>query len=323
MEKQLSQSEIDALFRAARGGASTSAQAEASVVERWDLHQAGLMSKDQLHSINQLHESFARNLTGAMSGVLREKFEVALVAVEQLTYRDLLARFADVTYYSTFRLVPGDARGVLHLDLSLALPIVDVLLGGTGILPEATREITEIEESVLESIGNVVCHELQVVANLLNMQAEFERCVPATQMLRIMPPEERTLTLTFDATMVNSKGMLNVIFPSVFSSALMRKLRAELVYERARGPALSQAGIGKQLLKSRVLLELATPKIPVRLMELLSLKPGAILGLHRDADEPALLGMRGREWWSARAVSSRNLRAAQLVQHLPQEEAQP
>ncbi len=323
MEKQLSQGEIDALFRAARGSATAPAQAEAAVVEPWDLHQAGLMGKDQLHSISQLHESFARNLTSAVSGVLREKFEVALVAVEQLRYRDLLARFADVTYYSTFRLMPGDARGVLHLDLSLALPIVDVLLGGAGDTPEVSREATEIEENVLESVGFVICHELQIVTELLNMQVEFERCVPAAQMLRVMPPEERTLTLTFDATMTNSKGMLNVIFPSVVSSALMRKLRAELVFERARVPAVSQEGIGRQLLKSKVLLELTTPETSVQLMDLLSLKPGTILSLNRNADEPALLRMRDREWWSARPVSSRNLRAAQLVQHLPQEEAQP
>jgi flagellar motor switch protein FliM len=96
-----------------------------------------------------------------------------------------------------------------------------------------------------------------------------------------------------------------------------------MVYERARGPAVSQEGIGKQLLKSKVFLELATPGIPVRLMDLLSLQPGTILGLHRNADEPALVRMRGREWWSARPVSSRTMRAAQLLQHLPQEEAQP
>jgi flagellar motor switch protein FliM len=85
---------------------------------------------------------------------------------------------------------------------------------------------------------------------------------------------------------------------------------------------VSQQSIGKQLLKSKVLLELATPQIPVRMIDLLGLHSGAILGLHRNAEEPALLRMRGHEWWSARPVSSRNTRAAQLMQPVPQEEAQ-
>ena len=294
--------------------------ANGALVEPWDLRQAGLMGKEQLHSINQLHESFARNLTIAAGGYLREKFEVALVAVEQLAYRDLLARFADVTYYSTFRLTPGDARGILHLDLSLVFPVVDLLLGGTGAMPQVTHEVTEIEESVLESFGHVICHELGLVSEPLGMQVEFERRQPAAQTLRIMPPEEKTLTLTFDVTMTDSKGMLNIAFPSVVSSALIRKLRSEMVYERARGPAVSQESIGKRLLKSEVMLELATPAIPVRLSELLTLTAGGVLPLLRKAEEPALLRMRNRQWWTARPVSNRNRRAAQLLQSLEDKE---
>ncbi len=119
--------------------------------------------KEQLHSISQLHESFARNLTSAAGAYLRDKFEVALVAVEQLAYRDFLARFSDVTYYGTFRLPPGEASGILHLDLSLAFPVVDLLLGGLGQMPKAKREVTDIEENVLEGVGEVICRELQLV----------------------------------------------------------------------------------------------------------------------------------------------------------------
>ena len=95
MEKVLTQKEIDALFRAAHGESTSAADdGRAVLVEAWDLHQAGLLGKEQLHSISQMHESFARNLTSAVGGYLRDKFEVALVAVEQLAYRDFLARFS-------------------------------------------------------------------------------------------------------------------------------------------------------------------------------------------------------------------------------------
>jgi flagellar motor switch protein FliM len=323
MEKVLSQGEIDALFRAARGDATANEEAGAgTLVESWDLHQAGLLGKEQLHSVSQLHESFARNLTSAIGGYLRDTFEVALVAVEQLAYRDFLARFSDTTYYSTFRLPPNQASGVLQMDLSLAFPIVDLLLGGQGQMPPTTREVTDIEESVLEGICQGICSELQVVWQPLGLQVEFERRQPVSQMLRIMPPQEKTLALTFEVTMTDSKGMLNIAFPSVVSSALMRRLRAELVYQRARGPAVSQESIGKRLLDSVAEMELATPAIPVRLMELLTMQPGAVLPLRRHIEEPAMLRMRGHDCWLARPVGSRNRRAAQLLQYLPQPEAE-
>ncbi len=321
MEKVLSQGEIDALFRAAQGGAAGAAAERSALIEPWDLHQAGLLGKEQLHSISQLHESFARNLTSAVSGYLRDKFEVALVAVEQLAYRDFLARFSDVTYYSTFRLPPADASGILHIDLSLAFPVVDLLLGGLGQMPKSTREVTDIEESVLQGIGEVICHELQLVWEPLGLQVEFERRQSGAQMLRIMPPTEKTLTLTFDVTMTDSRGMLNIAFPSVVSSALLRKLGTDLVYQRARGAAVNQESLRQRLLGSAVEMELTTPAIPIRLTDLLSLQVGRVLGLRRRIDQPAALRVRGRDCWLARPVSSgNNSRAAQLLEYIVQSE---
>ena len=325
MEKLLSQGEIDALFQAARGDSAGGDSALSAVVEPWDVHQAGLLDKEQLHSISQLHDSFARNLTSAIGGYLQDKFEVALVAVEQLAYRDFLARFADTTYYSTFRLPPNDASGILHIDLSLAFPIVDLLLGGSGQMPQVNREISEIEANVLEGVGYVVCHELQLVWQPLGLQVEFERHQASAEMLRIMPPQEKTLTLTFDVTMTESKGMLNIAFPSVVSSALIRKLKAEMAYQRARGVAVKQESIGKCLLKSKVKLELATPAIAMPLMELLEMQVGTVLRLERPIEEPAMLRIKGRDCWLARPVGSQNRRAAQVLQPAanPEEEGRP
>ena len=322
MEKVLSQGEIDALFRAAHGGGEAEQPGGGAQVESWDLHQAGLLGKEQLHSVSQLHESFARDLTSSVGGYLRDQFDVALVAVEQLAYRDFLARFADTTYCATFRLPPNQASGILQMDLTLAFPLVDLLLGGLGQMPPAAREVTDIEESVLEGIGQAICGELQVVWQPLGFQVEFERRQPVAQMLRILPPLEKTLTLTFEVTMSDSKGMLNIAFPSVVSSALMRRLRSELVYERARGPAVKQESIGQRLLDSAAQMELATPAIPVRLMELLAMQAGSVLPLRRHIEEPAMLRMKGRDCWLARPVSSRNCRAAQVLEYLPQPEAE-
>jgi len=321
MEKVLSQAEIDALFRAAQGGSTAPEDAPGSVVEPWDLQHSAALGKEQLHSLNQLYETFARNLGGTIAGYLSDKFEVALVAVEQLTYRDFLARSPEVTYYGSFRLSPGDGRGILHMDLSLAFAAIDLLLGGSGMMPQVAREVTEIEESLLQGIGHLACQELRTVLTPLGLEVEFERRQTALQMPRIMPPQEKTLTLTFEVSMAESKGTLNIVFPSIVSSALMRKMRAELVYERAQGPAVHQEGIGRRLLESTVDVVLATAPIAARVPELLALRPGAILVLRHHVEEPALVRIGDCDCWSARPVNSCNRRAAHLLQeHYPAQE---
>ena len=320
MEKVLSQAEIDALFRAAQGEPG----GRDGVGRRVLWSKAGTcgiracLGKEQLHSLNQLYESFARNLTSAVGIHLGDKFEVALVAMEQLTYRDFLARSAEATYDATFRLPPGDGRGILQLDLGLVFPVVDLLLGGPGTRPSAMREVTEIEEALLEGIGQVICQELRAGLLPLSLEVAFEQRQPAAQMPRIMSPQEKTLALTFEVSMNVSKGTLNIIFPSAVSSGLIRSLRTELVYERAHGPAVHQKGIGRQLLESKVRVELATPMIAVRIPQLLALQPGAVVNLRYPIEDVSLLKIKGQACWSARPVDSRNHRAAQLLQPVPQ-----
>jgi len=320
MEKVLSQAEIDELFRAARGGTASNEEAGGVRVERWDLHQAGTLRQEQLNSISQLHESFARNLTTSVGGYLRDKFEVALVAVEQLAYRDFLARISDATYYASFHLLPGDASGILQVDLSLAFPIVDLLLGGPGGLPQGAREVSEIEEMLMEGVAQAICHELDLVWRPLGLQVTFEQRQPVSQMLRLMPAQEKTLTMTFEATMTGSQGMLNIAFPAVVSSALLRKLATELVYQRPRGPAVHQESILRRLLDSTVEMQLGTPLMPVKLTDLLGMQAGCVLPLRLHIEEPARLRLKGRDCWLARPVRAASCRAAQLLEPVAQPE---
>jgi len=322
MEKLLSQAEIDAMFRAAQqDSAAQQPLRPSAMVESWDVRQAGQIGKEQLNSLKQINESFARNLSSSAAGHLHDKFDVALVAIEQLTYRDVLSRSPEMSYYATFLLPPGEARGVLHLDLGVALPAVDLLLGGPGAIPATLRELTEIEQKLLESITRVICQELRAVLLPLGTEAEFERWQAISQMPRIMPPEERTLTLTFDVTMTRSRGVLDIVLPSAISSGLMRSLRTEPLFQRTHGPAQRQASIGRRLLNATVAVELGTPGIAVAVAKLLELRPGAVLRLSRRIDEPGVVRIGSRVCWSARPVSSSNLRAAHLLEEIaPAEE---
>jgi flagellar motor switch protein FliM len=326
MEKVLSQTEIDAMFRAAQEGCTGQEKSRPrAMVESWDVRQSGQIGKEQLNSLKQINETFARNLSSAAAGRLHDQFEVALVAIEQLTYRDVLSRSPEVSYYATFLLPPGEARGILQLDLGVAFPVVDLLLGGAGTAAAAVREVTEIEEKLLESMANVICQELRVVLLPLESEAQFERRQPVAQMPRIMPPEERTLTLTFDIGMAQARGVLNIVLPSAISSALMRSLRTEPLFQRTHGPAEHQGSIGQRLLNATVAVELDTPEIPVSVAQLLVLCPGAVLPLRRRIDEAGVVRIRGRACWSAQPVSSSNFRAAHLLEEIGpgEEEAVP
>jgi flagellar motor switch protein FliM len=155
MEKVLNQQQIDDMVRAARSGTAT-AGAIGPVVQPWDIRQAGQIGSEQLRAINQLHENFARTLTTAIGGYLRIVFDCSLVSAEHLTYREFLQAVPEKSYLASCDLAPVGAVAVLQLDLTIAFPIIDVMLGGEGKSSEATRELTEIEEQVLEGVIRIM-----------------------------------------------------------------------------------------------------------------------------------------------------------------------
>lgn len=317
MDKILNQEEIDALFRAARGEKGKDSSRSQSVTPA-NFRHASQITRDQVRSVSMLHETFARNLTHSLGAYLRIIFEVNLVSVEQLSYAEFLQRIPDISYVASVALLPVGAAAAVQIDLPLAFPIIDLLLGGQGKAETQIRDITEIEEQILESVVKVIARELQITWQpLLDLEFAFDQRQPLTQILRLMPPNEKILSLSFEIRMPEVRGNLNVVFPAVVSNALLRKLSESWVYQRRQGAADARPYLQEQLLKSRFHLELSLPASGISIGQLLQLEPGHVLMLQQRADQPAVLSVAGRQMFAAFPVRSGNRRAAQIERQIP------
>src|SRR3569833_3883218 len=161
MEKTLKQDEIDELFRAARASSPEQAVAPGneSTAVAYNFGRAGQISKEQLRAISMLNDLFARNLTHNLAAWLRCRFQVNLVSAEQIPFSEFLMRIPEISYVTSVRLEPLGALSVLQLDLALAPPMIDLLLGGEG-KQGPLRELTDIEEAILGSVVEIICREL-------------------------------------------------------------------------------------------------------------------------------------------------------------------
>ena len=312
MEKVLNQEEIDDMVRAARSGTATAGSA-GPVVQAWDVRQAGQIGREQLRAINQLHELFARNLTTSVGGYLRIAFDCSLVSAEHLTYREFLQRVPEKTYLASIELAPIGAAAVLQLDLAIVFPIIDVMLGGEGKSTEITRDITEIEEQVLEGVIRIVCRALQTSWQAISLQFNFGARQQILQTQRLMPPDEKNLCLSFEIKMSETRGTLNLAVPAVVSNALLRKIAADFSYQRPRGPIEARLQIQKKLVNCLFPIELSMPGLLVPLQDLTDLAPGRLLLFSKDASGPAVLMLGDVRLCSATPVRVGARRAARVL----------
>jgi flagellar motor switch protein FliM len=315
MEKILTQEEIDALFRAAQGRVAEKPKPVA--VERTltacNFRQSARISKEQLRSVSQLHELFARNLTHSLGAYLRLAFEVNLVSAEQLNYGEFLQRIPEVTYLVSMTIRPMGISAAIEIDLPLAFPIIDVLLGGPGRAEATVREITEIEEQILESVVKIIGRELESTWHpVLEVQFAFDSRLRQADISRLMPPSEKILSLSFEIRMPEARGMLNIALPAAVANALLRKLTAQASYRKQRGTNDSTSQMLKRLDHCIFPVQLVLPEQRVCVSRILSLEKGDILKLNYSLGENANLLVSGRELFYARPVRVGGRRAAQV-----------
>ena len=310
-EKTLKQDEIDALFQAARSQTPEAAPAEVRAkVVPYNFSSAGQISTEQLRAISMLNDLFARNLTHNLAAWLRTRFQVNLVSAEQIQFNEFLLRIPEICYVASVRLEPLGALAVLQLDLGLAPPIIDLLLGGDG-KDGPLRELTDIEESILASVVEIVCRELTVAWQPVGLSFLFDRRQMQTQVARIISVAEKTLCLSFEIRMPHSSGLLNLAFPAVVANTILRRLTSE--WGRRRGHAGgTRARMSDVARAIRFGCSLQLPTVRVAASDLEEVKPGDVLRLDVGTNALSELRVAGQALSLAHAMRHGAHRAARI-----------
>ena len=128
----------------------------------YDFRRPDRIAKDQLRAIHVLHENFARGLASSLSAYLRAYVVVNLVSVEQLSFVEFSQCLPSPTCIVSLGMKPYDGNALLEINPALVFPILEMLLGGSGkSVTRMNREVTEIEQSILEGIFRIILNDLK------------------------------------------------------------------------------------------------------------------------------------------------------------------
>jgi flagellar motor switch protein FliM len=313
MKNELNQEQIDAMVRAARTGLLEAGHAREPNIQPWDVRRAGQIGREQLQAITQLHERFARSLTDALAAYLRVVLTATLVSAEHLTYREFLDRIPETTYLASCKLEPMGVSGALQLDLKIIFPILDLLLGGEGKSLSATRELTEIEDQIVEHVARIVCRELGAAWQAVDLEVGFDKRLELAEAQSVLLGHDKILSLSFEISLLEVRGSLNFAVPISVSHALLRKISAKRSDHRPRANKEWRDRLKRHLLECSFSVELGVKELRASVGELSHLVLGQLLPLRRSGAEPASLLVAGVEMFRAAAARSGETRAAQVL----------
>lgn len=156
MTEVLSQDEIDQLLTAISSGDTDTedfrAVNDTRKIKIYDFKRPDKFSKEQMRTVQMMHETFARLTTTSLSAQLRSMAHVHVATVEQLTYEEFIRSIPTPTTLAIINMDPLRASALLEIDPSVTFSIIDRLFGGKGQGSKVQRELTEIESSVMEGV---------------------------------------------------------------------------------------------------------------------------------------------------------------------------
>jgi flagellar motor switch protein FliM len=315
MENALTQGEVDALVQAAMD-CQNPGNTVLRTVRPCTFRKSGQLTEEQLAAVNRLHETFARNVTQTLGAYLRVAVEVKLVSAEQLAYSEFLNKIPQITYMMCFAVEEMKAEAAMQMDHSLVFPLVDILLGGDGQCEAPARDITEIEEHIMDAVVKMICRELELAWGSVGTALSPGRRPSPAQLQTFLPPTEKTLCLSFSMRLVETTGTFMLVFPAAISTTLLRRLSVDPASSRSRADAKVSGDLTAKMLDCQFAAHLEVPAIQLPVSSLVTLAPQKLYNLGISVRQPASLVIAGHEAFEANPVRQGRRRAAQLGRQL-------
>jgi flagellar motor switch protein FliM len=281
-----------------------------------NFRSAGRLSNESARTLTTLHEVLARNLMNSLDMYLGTALEIRLINLEQLAMEDLRTKLISAGYTLPCTARPSSSTVLIEMENSLMFTVVDLLLGGSGAKEEVSRELTEIDEEVMEGVGALIAQQIERVWQPVGITLTPGKCVKPNLAHRVFSPTEKVIRIQFDISVAGMTGTLHVIFQASLASTLVRNIRADHSNGKSGSGFQPLPSLEKRLLDCKFALSGDLPQLRVSVRDLARIEVGSVLTLSAPVAAPSKLTLEGRTYYEAIPVRKGNNKAMQLLEPL-------
>lgn len=306
MTEVLSQEEIDELLSAIQSSdideAAPTTQKQANI-KIYDFKRPDKFSKDQIRTVQMMHETFARLTTTSLSARLRAMVQVHVSSVDQITYEEFIRSIPNPTTLCIINMDPLKGSAILEIDPTITFTIIDRIFGGPGEALNIQRELTDIELAVMEGVVvNILGNLREAWSTVIDLRPRLGTIETNPQFAQIVPPNEMVMLITLEAKVSEQEGMINLCIPYITLEPIIQKLSAQYWFSSIRR---GESELQKQLIQER--LEEVTLEISVEIgsttmsfRQIMELKKGEVIALNTKVSDEFILKIGGRRKYKCR-----------------------
>tara|TARA_Y100000589_G_scaffold304917_1_gene318464 strand:+ start:969 stop:1988 length:1020 start_codon:yes stop_codon:yes gene_type:complete len=267
-------------------------------IRPYDFKRPERISQDQLRSLKSLHESFARNYGGQLTGMSRMIVDMEIEAAEQISYAEYISSLGNPTCFATVLAPELGGRLLLEMSREVYYPLIERLLGGDvngPIIPN--RALTTIETRLAKSVLHRAMQPLHDAwSGIRSVNFTIDSVESNPQIAQIVSPNEVVLAIRFKVGLSGGSGSMSLCLPYALIENLIEDLgtRSWSGSNDGGAPSSHVSAVQSHLSDAAVDISAILASTTITLSELRSMQPGDVILTGVPTTTPATVCVQGR-----------------------------
>lgn len=280
----------------------------------FDFRRPGLLSREQLHTVEMANETLARQMGTVLSSLLRGESHVTFADLRQVSYDEYVDALPNPSVLVVLALFPFDGASVFHLPLPVAMAVVDRLLGGPGTGPQPDRVVTEVEATLLRSTLMRTLGEIAYAyESILRLDVEVVRLESNPQFVQACAPSDTVLVSSFDVRVGGHEGVATLCTTLAAIQPVLEQVTARAATpSRPHSAGATVASLAQQLDGTPLPVSVTFDPISLSSAEIVGLEPGDLVPLHHPLAAPLAVRVGGVACFTG-TIGQRGTRLACIV----------
>jgi len=284
----LNQAEIDSLLGFDDGPAGAEPR---TGMQR--IISSGLVSYERLPMLEIVFDRLVRIMSTSLRNFTNDNVEVSIDNILSLRFGDYLNSIPLPAMLAVFKAEEWDNYGLMVVDSAMIYSIVDVLLGGrrgTAAMRIEGRPYTTIERTLVERLIHVVLGDLSASFDpLCPVNFRYERLEVNPRFATISRLSNAAVLARLRIDMEDRGGRLELLLPYATLEPVRELLLQQFMGEKFGRDSIWETHLAEELWNTEVELEAVLDEQPMRLSEVMALRPGDRITLNAAPGAPIAL----------------------------------
>lgn len=311
MAQKLSQKEINQLLNSIpihKGGDNNPDMRTDFSIKPYNFKNPDQLSKDARRTLEQIHFTFAKYLGYFLNDHLRMNVQVNYISNAHMSDVEYVKSLPNPSCLYTFPVEKYEKNVLFEIQPQLVYFLVDRVLGGPGKLIEINRELTAIEQKIMERLlKKLIIQFRSAWSTVEELDIDVGTYYSNPNFVQLADSGESVVSVSLEVNFAENMTLFNIAYPYYLINQLLEKLDTEKIEVSQVNSVKDRRILRKNLETTHVPISVNLGETYLSFQELMNLREGDVLFLDQKTTDllPLYVGKKPKFFGKAGIMKKR------------------